>query len=325
MLNYKHDALLLDKETANDLIEKRKENLIFLDKEKKILNLYSAFVKKSDFVDSDKVAQPLQRTVYVKVNKDIAEIIKHKHQNKTEFKRLLETYTGKRGNCIQAFNRWKNNLVFPFILLRVLSKDQEDLTRLMCGVEYFTDFLNKSRFYPPRTLKELFNYKLIYLVGCSVGDGHIGKSGKRWVLVDGSSKKERLIYSKQFIEKLKILLNDFLIAFETSAHNTKSELKVNNKIFCRFLNFFFSLPYGKKKDSVLRVPLILKYNKTDLEKYFWRGYFDTDGSVGKGVVDFCSSDKNILNECERYLKRRNIKIKRRKQGIVIKVSQLKKI
>lgn len=48
MLNYKNDSMLLDGETANDLIENgRGRNLFVHDN---FLNLFTAFVKKEDFV-----------------------------------------------------------------------------------------------------------------------------------------------------------------------------------------------------------------------------------------------------------------------------------
>ena len=59
MLNYENDPLLLENQTANFLISKKKDDLLFLDKNKGILNIFSAFVKMNDFVKKDKIVQPL--------------------------------------------------------------------------------------------------------------------------------------------------------------------------------------------------------------------------------------------------------------------------
>ena len=56
-LNYKNDPWLLDKETVNDLISEGKEDKIFLDKEKKYLNLFTAYIKRKDFDEQGKIVE----------------------------------------------------------------------------------------------------------------------------------------------------------------------------------------------------------------------------------------------------------------------------
>lgn len=309
MLNYKNDSLLLEK-------------LIFLNKEKQILNFFSALIKKEDFIKKDKISQPLQRTAYVKITSKLIKQIRKKYMNK-EIIKITEGYIVRRSNLNTAINRWFENKTFPLITLRAIYK--EKLYNITNEIEYFTDFLNKSRFYFPKTLSELLNKRLIYFIGCSVGDGHIDKAGKRWILVDGSSYKEKLVYSKEFVLKLSKLLQNYINTYNIRYYETKYVLSINNKLFCRFLNFFFELPFGKKKDVVLKKPLILKFSKEDLEKYFWRGLFDTDGSVIKqGSVNFCSSDKNLLNECRNYLNKINIKSRKKEQILNIYMKYLNK-
>ncbi|MFC1690725.1 LAGLIDADG family homing endonuclease [Nanoarchaeota archaeon] len=325
MLNYKNDSLLLNKETANDLIRDKRTNLIFLDKDMKLLNLFSAFVKKDDFIKTDKIVQPLQKTVYVKVSKNMVKRIDEKYSNRIDLIKRLETYIDRRTSIKETLAKWFNTEIFPFILLRIISKDNKELSDFIKEVEYFTDFLNKSRFYCPKKLDDLLNKKVIYLVGCSVGDGHINKEGKRWTLVDGSSKKERLLHSKEFVSELAYLLRNYLDTYEIREYPTKYALRINNKLFCKFLNFFFGLPFGKKKNIILQKPSILNFDKKDPNKYFWRGCFDTDGSVNNcGAIDFCSSDKKLLTECKDYLEGNNIQVKETKRSIFVGMSDLKK-
>ncbi len=322
MLNYKNDPLLLDKETVNDLIRKGKENLIFLDKEKGILNLYSAFVKKNDFIKRDKLSQPLQKTVYVKISQKLTNEINKKFPDKKQLKKLIEQYTGRR-SVVNA--KWFKNNVFPFILLRIISKNDKELSVLMNEIKYFTDFVSRSKFYHPKTLNNLLNIKTAYLVGCSVGDGHISKDGKKWCLVDGSSDEKRLVLSEEFVFGLKSLVENFVGIAYVNKFKTKYVVGTNNKLFCRFLNFFFSLPYGAKKKTTLMTPLILKFSKTDLKKYFWKGLFDTDGSAVKsGVVTFSSIDKNLLDECKNYLKSLGINPTLTEKNLNISMQDLKK-
>jgi hypothetical protein len=324
MLTYKNDPLLLEGETANDLIESGKTDTIFLDKSIGILNLFSAFVKKSDFIKKDKRVQPLQTTVYVKVSKKLIDILQSKYSTK-EIKNILESYTCRRSSVNSNINKWFEKRRIPIILLRAISKNNQDLLKFFNEIEYITDFLNKSRFYPPKTLDSLLTSKNVYLVGCSLGDGHINKKCKRWTLVEGTPHKEKMTYSRLFVERLGRLLKTLVDTYEIREYETKFALRINNKIFCRFLNFFFGLPIGKKKECVLRKPLILSLVEKDLEKYFWRGCFDTDGSINKqGALDFCSIDNNIKKECSLYLKKINIKPKMNKICVIIGMPELKK-
>jgi proteasome assembly chaperone (PAC2) family protein len=96
MLTYKNDPLLLGTETVNDLIKDKKQGFLFLDEKKKILNLYSAFIKKSDFIKKDKIVQPLQKTVYVKISSSLGEILLAKFQNLLELKKKIEAYMQRR-------------------------------------------------------------------------------------------------------------------------------------------------------------------------------------------------------------------------------------
>jgi len=322
MLTYKNDPLLIE-ETANDLIKNNRKDLIFLDKNKKTLNLYSAFIRKKDFIKQKSKNQIFQKAIYATGDK-LAIKIKGLIKNKKQLIKDLENYACQKNRLEYAYDRWFKKRIFPLILLRIISKNKKELTDLLNLTDYFTDFLNKSRFYPPKKINELLTDKNSYFIGCSIGDGHIDKECRRWVLVDGTSKKELLKYSKEFCEKLKNLISPYINYSKIIEKNTKYSLILYNKPFCRFLNFFFSLPLGKKSNCILKVPLIIK--DTSLEKYFWRGCFDTDGSIHKqGGINFCSSDKNLLNECSNYLNRINIKSKKIKEElVVINMPHLKK-
>ena len=130
---------------------------------------------------------------------------------------------------------------------------------LFSEIDCFTDFLGKSKFYCPIKIDQLLNEKLAYFTGCSLGDGHIDLEGKKGVLVDGSSFEEKMIGSEEFVENLGNLLNKWRVSSKIYIKPTKIILQVNNKLFCRFLNFFFGLPFGKKKNHILTTPPYLLY------------------------------------------------------------------
>ncbi len=325
MLKYTTDPLILEKETINELIDKKNGELLFLDEQNKILNLFSAFVKKEDFENKEKLVQPLQKAIYGKVSDNLLKQIKQRCSSEDALIKQLEVYTGKRSNIYKTTNKWFKTGIFPVIILRILNEDRVSFARWLYEVEYFTDFLNKSRFYSPRTLEEALNPSLIYLVGCSVGDGHIDKTGKRWTLVDGSSNQDRLKFSQEFVEQLSNLLKRYVNHTKITKSRNKYVLRINNKPFCRFVNFFFGLPKGKKKKIVLKKPQILTLGHIQLEKYFWRGCFDTDGSVNRdGAVDFCSSDRNLLIECKKFLGDNEIDSNLGKRNLTVRSSYLKK-
>ncbi len=323
MLEYTNDPWILGKETIDGLIEK--EEVIFLDKQTKILNLFSAFVKREDFENKEKIVQPLQKAIYGKLSDGLLAQIKIKCSSEDTLVKKLEKYTGKRSNIHKTMARWFKTGIFPLVVLRILSEDMTSFAGWLCEIEYFTDFLNKSKFYSPRTLEEALNPSLIYLVGCSIGDGHIDKAGKRWVLVDGSSNKDRLKLSQEFLERLSNLLKKYITHTRIKRYSNKYVLTIDNKPFCRFVNFFFGLPRGKKKGVISKKPQILNLSPVPLEQYLWRGCFDTDGSVNKdGAVDFCSSDRNLLTECKNFLWNKEVESNIGKRSLVVRSTYLKK-
>ncbi len=323
MLNYQNDSWLFEQETANDLITKGKTNLLFLNPEKQVLNLFSAFVKRSDFLKLEKINQPLQKTVYVKMPFTISKIISERSKDKKTLKITIEKYIRRRSNCNAAILRWFKKRIFPLFVVRILSKNKVEFAEWIENAEYFTDFLNKSRFYPPKTMQDLLHRRMVYLIGCSTGDGHIDKSQKRWSLVDGSSDKKRLALSGEFVQYLGNLLKSYGVSSRIRLIENKYDLHVNNKMLCRFLNFFFGLPFGPKKNTILQVPLILQYSESDLEMYFWRGCFDTDGYAGFGV-SFCSSDENLIKQCYAYLKSKQIQSAISERNITVISADMKK-
>lgn len=154
MLHYKNDPWLLDGETANDLILAGKHNFVFIVQKSRVLNFFSAFVKKSDFLKQDKINQPLQKTIYTKVSPVLRQILSERCSDKKALKATIERYIKRRSNCDAAILRWFKTNVFPLFVLRILSRDKQEFSQWTSQLIYLTDFLNKSSFYAPKTIEE---------------------------------------------------------------------------------------------------------------------------------------------------------------------------
>lgn len=317
--NFNNDYLLLDSKTcrfnfitANDLLLDNNYKIIILPKN--ILNLYTALVKRIDFTP----AKLIGAIPFFKIDsKYIDEFIPPSY--KRNFYRKLRKYfsyyiNGKRIGRIESFRLWFKKQIFPAIILRLISnisssnkyEEMGILANLIKRSTYITNFQNEGKIYLPKTLNELNNKKLAYFVGCSIGDGELN-TANHWTLVDGDSND--LNSSLQFIENLKKLSSE-LFNLEFTEKNprlrgNKYEFWISNKSLCRFLNFFFGLPYGKKKNKIEKPKIFdIFQNNGHLSKFFWMGMFDTDGCCEKNGyrITLSSATYKIVKACKCDLK-----------------------
>ncbi|MBN1940980.1 MAG: hypothetical protein JW772_02245, partial [Candidatus Diapherotrites archaeon] len=303
MITHENDPLLTTK-TANELIEEKNLGLLFL-KNGEIINWYSALVRPGDFVKTGLRNSVLQKTVYASGKNLASSLQKFIGENNISAKdahSTLEYYTGVRIN-LKDSSKWFSQSCFPLVYLRAISLFARDsefvLACFLSSVDYFTDFLGKSKLFVEKEKNFIFTKRFAYLAGCSAGDGHISPDSRRWVLVDGTPHEALLGFSREFEENLGELLAVNINSFKIRQTGKKFELIVNNKSFCRFLNFFYGLPIGPKKKQSLRRPKIfdLSENRPNLLAAFWRGCFDTDGSVSvNGSLDFASINQLLLSD-----------------------------
>ncbi len=318
-LNFRKDPLLLGEDnykamiTTNQLLNKKFPFLL----EGNRLNLYSSLVKSFDF------EKTLGSHCFCSVSLNKIKEYLPSSYNSKDFKRLkkeMERYSEKE-ILSKSIRTWTKNGTWPLFTLRVISKfyeeDKKILSNLLRSVDYFTDSTHKTKFIPPKTLPQLLTKKQAYFIGCAFGDGGFS-TNQYWVIVDGG-KKEELIYSQRWLEKLSSLINkEYGIEFTDNnprQRENKVELWVSNTWFERFINFWFSLPYGKKKNKIEK-PRIFKLseNPEKLYKYFWRGMFDADGHCSKESMkaSLSSATSKILNQCQSDFK---------KLGITSKISK----
>lgn len=70
----------------------------------------------------------------------------------------------------------------------------------------------------------------------------------------------------------------------------------------RLLNFLTDQPYGRKYHT-LRCPLIL--TNIDLERFYWRGLFDTDGSY-QSTMQFGTVSEQLVHDFEHFLEQHDL-------------------
>lgn len=169
---------------------------------------------------------------------------------------------------------------------------------LSSKISYITDCGDKSRFDPPRNLSELRTEKCAYFAGIAAGDG--GFNGpKTWSVVDGG-KEHQLDQSREFIQKISQIMQELFGFQEKSIWINKKgnrfELKITNKWFSRYIRNVFDLPKSYKKGKLSRPDV---FNSNEKIAAFWRGVFDTDGSISKDSyrISMGTATESFAIEC----------------------------
>jgi len=339
MLTYKNDPLLIEEASDPSMYDTLKDlknkNIIFFHKD--ILNLYSALVKKKDFERKEKCASfLLLRMPYVSGNK-VREIflrklnqVYSKEKNYIKFREEMTNYCNlKHRITLQQLKGWIKRKIFPFVAVRILASQFKDELRIMSDIFLKGDKISGSSstgFLPPLRLKDCFNDLNMYFIGAAFGDGGFSEE-VAWTFVDGTLKKQELFHSVKFIELIKMILENIykIRKFTILKSKNKVVLTVSNKFFCRYINFFFDLPFGCKGER-LQLPTLFDYNSIENEYLFWRGLSDTDGSFRDATTTFTigMKQKRLLKEFGEFLRKREITYSQRGQHLNVLTNSLAK-
>jgi len=339
MLTYRNDPLLI--EEANDpamystVRDMKNKDFIFFRED--ILNLYSALVKKKDFKRKAKCFSfLLLRMPYVSGDKVIEIFLRKlnqvysKEKNYIKFREEIANYCNlKHRITLQQLNGWIKQKKLPFVAVRMIASKFKDESKIMADLFSKAEKISgssSSGFLPPSRLKDCFNDLNMYFVGAAFGDG--GFSGEvMWTLVDGALKSRELFHSVKFIELIKKILKDEynINKFTILKSKNKVVLVVSNKFFCRYLNFFFDLPFSYKGEK-LQVPRLFRFNRKENEYLFWRGLSDTDGSFRESTTTFTigMKQKRLLNEFGGFLRKKGIAYSQRGQHLNVLTNSLAK-
>lgn len=339
MLTYKNDPLLFDNAsepkdyiTAKDIDN---EDLIFL--KEGVLNLYSALVKKKDFKRTDKFNILLRRIPYIsgeKVTTEFINLLNKHHSSKENYIKFREEIADycylKERIPLNQFNGWIKRKEIPFIAIRILSYKLVNETKIM---SYFFSLCDKISglsspgFSPPVTLEKCLDPKNIYFIGTAFGDGGFERE-TTWSLADGTLEKDKLFYSEEYIRFIIGILKEVykIKTFNISKpHGNQKKLTISNKFFCRFINFFFDIPFSYK-DERLQVPKIFNHNNKKDEYLFWRGLSDTDGSFRNFAKTFTlgMKQRKLLAEFSKFLNWKDISHSRKGQHLNVFANSLNK-
>lgn len=151
--------------------------------------------------------------------------------------------------------------------------------------------------------------KFAYIIGYFVADGTLYRDSKglRFEFCDGSSIKEELHYSYEFLSRIGLLFKELTgVNINIRQRGNKYVLSFRNKKFAEYFIKVFSFRPGKKA-KIVDVPL--RYRATDLEKYFWLGVMDGDGMVARNSrkIAIESVSSNLIRSFCKFLDRSSIK------------------
>jgi len=329
LFDFDRDYLILDRIdftpkhyiTANNLIRERRLGVLTLDT---LPNIFSSLIKANDF--TKKV--PLHNMPYAtgsrlekilhKMLKDLPELTENKHIFlRRYFKKYMKQNLVKQW---KYYKKWFEKKRFPLPFLRVIAflyskkkkiDEEQVLVKVIKNIDKIVNAKGEGALYVPKNLGYILNERKAYFVGASFGDGCLLQDENQWTMTDGHQNIKVLPYSYTFLKNIKMLLKkEFgVIGVIRKGLGRKYVLIINNKFFCRLLNFFYGIPFGEKKN--LEQPLIFNLSKNinKLEKKFFAGLIDTDGSIFENSANIrieLSHSNKLIDQLNQFLTSKNI-------------------
>jgi DNA-binding XRE family transcriptional regulator len=319
-MKWLNDQSILEKGiTVNELIIEGRYDLIFLDKNMTFLNIFSTFIKKSDFINKF----PLRSMPYLSFpnTKKLLEYLsllpdEYKINEyfllRREFSRYMNTKSIILSN---TFKNWFKTRRFPIIFFRVLDvllPEKRDVLIKTLKSSSLTNYRGDKDFIFPFSLTEIFNPKMIYFVGCSFGDAGLHKE-LHYKISDGHTNPRKLKYAVKFLKKIHNIVQSFFIQDIPNKFRkieNRYEFIISSKWLCRFLNFVYGMPFSPKK--ILQIPKIIEFEnpniRENLYRMFLRGVFDTDGGINENNKSLIikSASLNFIKEIKECLIKLNI-------------------
>jgi hypothetical protein len=120
------------------------------------------------------------------------------------------------------------------------------------------------------TFKQINSPEKAYFLGLLWADGSLDKNSICIELKESDMKDLLLMFKK---------IGDFLISTRVRSNSFNKQCAV--KIYSRKLSKFLQENYSYSKKSIVAPSYILSLIPEDLRRYWWRGFFDGDGSFSK--------------------------------------------
>ena len=134
-------------------------------------------------------------------------------------------------------------------------------------------------------LPKCLDYKLSYLLGYIMGDGHLANPNISYDKLTNYNSEIRITdgYKETFIF-LRGFFKD-LFDYIPKIYSEKSKVNkefyrfvIHSKPLHRFLMIVCGIPVGNKS-KIIDIPKIIKNSPIELQKYFISGFFDADGCI----------------------------------------------
>lgn len=205
------------------------------------------------------------------------------------------------------------------VLSNSLNESIKTFNNIVLESKYLVSKTGQSKI--PVNTNEL-NSDLAYLAGVICGDGHITPQLDEIKIADGHPNKDLVIYSYRFIKMLKRLFERNFCYKGTIEHSENMcQLRLSSNLICRVMNYVYEIPEGCKCDKI-KTPKIIK-NKEN-ESLFWRGVFDTDGSIRNRLkrISLKTNSKSLITDLNLFCKKNNIKTinEKNKNGYAVRIS-----
>lgn len=240
----------------------------------------------------------LDNPIYIRKGSDnirvykIGNIIKKIYSNLKEFK-SIEYIENNTGRCHQTFSNWileKTGIPIQELYFlckywkKVCKKNKEEFKKLWTLIYESSNYfgcVNGKIIKLPKYLC----YKLIYLLGYILGDGHLADPDKSYDKLTSYNSEIRITdgYKETFI-----FLKDFfedLFDYTPKIYSEKSKVNkefyrfvIHSKPLHRFLMIICGVPVGNKSKTI-DIPKIIKNSPLELQKYFISWFFDADGCI----------------------------------------------
>ncbi|MFQ6125917.1 MAG: hypothetical protein ACE5R6_15120 [Candidatus Heimdallarchaeota archaeon] len=179
----------------------------------------------------------------------------------------------------------------PFVIVRVLAELTQNRRKALATWLSYTSWesFKHITFRMPIHLSP----KLAYFLGVCAGDGSLTRT--HISIIDNYPA---------FIRKLLELTTTLFGGRPKIVRGSRGVyiLFIKSVWAGRLLNLLTDQPYGKKY-HVLRCPLILKNSK--LERFYWRGLFDTDGSYSQ-TMQFGTVSDQLIRDFEYFLEQHEL-------------------